>query len=232
MNENKWIKLHSKILNWEWYKNRNTRDLFIHLILKANWKDGKFQGYDIPRGSLATGRKQLAEELNMTEQEIRTAINHLKSTNEITTKTTKKFSIITVVNYEKYQENNQVLNQQSTNNQPTTNQQSTTIVEYKNIEDIISSINNKYGRSIFPHEYERLENWIREFGCELVGLAFDISVSNNVKRFDYVQGILNNWKSAGYKTRQDVIENEQTKKCERKEVVDLFDYDWLNESEE
>ncbi len=112
MNEsNKWIKLHSKLLHWEWYKVQNTKSVFIHLLLKANWKNGKFKGCDIPRGSLATGRKQLAEELNLTEQEIRTALKHLKSTNEITIVTTKQFSIITVVNYEQYQQSNQVSNQ-------------------------------------------------------------------------------------------------------------------------
>lgn len=126
---NKWIKLHSKLLNWEWYKVQNTKSVFIHLLLKANWKDGKFKGYDIPRGSLVTGRKQLAEELGITEQEVRTSLKHLKSTNEITIVTTKQFSIITIVNYEMYQQNNQVFNQQVTNSQPTINQQVTTIEE-------------------------------------------------------------------------------------------------------
>ena len=44
MNEaGKWIKLHSKIFFWEWYKVPNTRDLFIHLLLKK----GRLLYYEI-----------------------------------------------------------------------------------------------------------------------------------------------------------------------------------------
>lgn len=127
-----WIKLFTKFTTWEWYKDQNTKSLFLHCLLKANWKDGKFEGKIIPRGSFVTGRKKLAQELGLSEQEVRTALKHLISTNEITNISTNKYSIITVVNYELYQQVNQQTNQQLTNNQPTTNQQLTTIEEYKN----------------------------------------------------------------------------------------------------
>ena len=132
MDNQGFIKLYRKMLDWEWYKEENAKTVFIHCLLKANWKDGRYQGYDIPRGSFVTGRRQLSQELNISEQSIRTALKRLKSTNEITIKTTKNFSIITIVNYEKYQEVNQATNQQLTSNQPATNQQLTTIEEIKN----------------------------------------------------------------------------------------------------
>jgi predicted transcriptional regulator len=76
----------------------------------------------------------LAENTGITEQTIRTCLNRLKSTNEITIKVTNKYSIITICNYESYQlinnitnqQINQQPNQQLTINQPTTNQQLTT----------------------------------------------------------------------------------------------------------
>ncbi len=37
-----YIALHRQMLNWEWYKNTNTKVLFIHLLLKANYKDLSF----------------------------------------------------------------------------------------------------------------------------------------------------------------------------------------------
>lgn len=114
----RWIKLHQKFVDWEWYKDTNTKVVFIHCLLKANWRDGKYQGIDVPRGSFITGRKKLAKELNLTEQQIRTTLEHLKSTNEITIKSTKQFSIITIKNYETYQQNNQQNNQRATNEQP------------------------------------------------------------------------------------------------------------------
>ncbi len=84
MNES-WIKIHNKFLNWEGYTDVNTKAVFIHCILKANWEDGLFRGIEASRGSFVTSRKQLSKELGLSEQEIRTAIKHLISTNEITT---------------------------------------------------------------------------------------------------------------------------------------------------
>ena len=123
---NGYIRLFRKFISWEWYKNQNTKAVFIHCLLKANWEDGSFEGQIIKRGSFVTGRKKLSEELGLTEQQIRTALKHLISTNEITIEKTNKYSIITIINYDLYQDINQEVNQQLTNNQPTINQQLTT----------------------------------------------------------------------------------------------------------
>ena len=79
MNES-WIKLHTKFLNWEWYKDSNTKSVFLHCILKANWKDGKFESYYIPRGSFVTSVKKLSEELKLSTQCIRTSLKKLEKT--------------------------------------------------------------------------------------------------------------------------------------------------------
>ena len=151
MNES-WVKLHTKFLNWEWYKDSNTKAVFIHCLLKANWKDGRFRGHDVPRGSFITGRKQLSHELGLTEQVIRTSLKKLEKSKNLTIKSTNKFSIITVNNYNLYQQNNQQL----TNNQPTTNQQLTTIEEYKN--NRITDINNNIGDSQEVFNYDWLND--------------------------------------------------------------------------
>ena len=104
--------------------------LFVHLVLSANHKDGKWQGVDIKRGQLVTGRKRLKQETGLSEQTIRTGLTRLKSTNEITIKPTSRFSLITVCNYDSYNSddfsNNQPTPQELTNNQPASNQQVTT----------------------------------------------------------------------------------------------------------
>lgn len=127
-----YIKLHRKMLTWEWYTDINTKAVFLHCLFKANWKDGRYRGQIIKRGSFVTGRKKLAKELGLSEQEIRTALEHLKSTNEITIKSTNRFSVITVVNYGVYQDipDTEQPTKQPTKRQ-TSNQQSTTIEEYK-----------------------------------------------------------------------------------------------------
>lgn len=121
-----WVSFHRKIEEWEWYTDPNVFRLFFHLVLKANHKDGKWKGKEIKRGQLITGRKILAKQLNMGEQQVRTAINKLKSTNEITIKPTNKFTLVTIVNYDLYQCNDAELTNKITNEQPTTNQQLTT----------------------------------------------------------------------------------------------------------
>lgn len=98
-----YIKIDRKILEWEWYKNINTKILFFHMLLKANWKDGKFEGKVIPKGSFVSSLVKLSEETALTIREVRTAINHLKSTGELTVKTCSKYSVFTVNNYCQYQ---------------------------------------------------------------------------------------------------------------------------------
>ncbi len=121
MLENGWLKIHRKIVDWEWYSDAKTFRVFLHLLLTANHEERRFRGQTIGKGELVTGRKILAKTLMISEQSVRTSLEHLKSTNEITIKSTKDFSIIKLNNWDKYQEGNQQINQQSTNNQPTIN---------------------------------------------------------------------------------------------------------------
>ncbi|MCI8670917.1 MAG: DnaD domain protein, partial [Bacilli bacterium] len=57
--------------------------------------------------------------------------------------------------------------------------------------------------------YEKVENWVKEFSLDIVGYAFEIAVSKETKTFAFVRGILNNWKSAGYKTCEQIKEAEK-----------------------
>lgn len=133
-----WIKLHRKLTEWEWYKDNNTKSLFIHLLLMANHKDGRFQGQEVKRGQLITGRKVLSVQTGLSEQQIRTALNKLISTNEITIKTTNKNSLISIIRYNSYQienENTKQSTSEITNDQPTSNQQVTTNKNDKNVKN-------------------------------------------------------------------------------------------------
>ena len=125
-----WIKLHRKITKWEWYDDGNTFRLFMHLLLMANHKDGSWHGIPVNRGQFITGRKKLAKALKLGEQQIRTSLERLQLTSEVTIEATSKYSIITIVNYNAYNDKETCNNQQSTetatNNQPSSNQQVTT----------------------------------------------------------------------------------------------------------
>ena len=102
----------------------------MNLLLMANWTDSVWQGMTIKRGQLVTGRKALAVQTGLSEQTVRTSLNRLKSTNEITIASTNKFSVITIVNYGKFQDVPEMptstLTSNLTSGQPATNQQLTT----------------------------------------------------------------------------------------------------------
>ena len=133
MNVSGHVILHRKILGWEWYMDINTCRLFIHMILKANWKDGKFRGTTVPRGSFVSSLDKLSEETKLTKREIRTAIAHLKTTGELTVRTTNKYSVFTIQNYDLYQSNDTQNDNQMTNERQTNDILSTTIEEIKGI---------------------------------------------------------------------------------------------------
>jgi hypothetical protein len=128
-----YVKLWRKIVDWSWYKDANTLALFIHLLIKSNHKDTTYMGQPVPRGSCVCGRFALAEDLGISEMSIRTALTHLKSTNDITIKTTNRFSIICIANYSEYQdESTSRTTSKLSNSQPTANQQLSTSKECKN----------------------------------------------------------------------------------------------------
>lgn len=99
-----YIKIDRKILEWEWWDDINTSRLFLYMLLKANWKDGKFKGLDIPRGSLVSSIAKLSEGTRLTVDEVRTALKHLKKTREITSSSQGKFTVFTIKNYGLYQD--------------------------------------------------------------------------------------------------------------------------------
>jgi len=125
---NGWIKLHRSLLDWEWYDDINVMRVFLHCLLMANHKDKKYRGAVVERGSFLTGRDALASQTGLTVQQIRTSLNKLKSTNELTIKSSKQGTVIQVVSYDKYQE----VTNESTTHQPDSNQIVTTNKKNKN----------------------------------------------------------------------------------------------------
>lgn len=132
-----WIKLHRVFLNWEWYEQPNMVWLFLKCLLLANHKDKKWRGIDIPRGSFITSIESLSsKKAKVSVQQVRTGLNRLKSTGEITIKTTNQYTHISINNYDKYQPFNDENNKQITNEQQTDNKQITTTNNDKNIKNI------------------------------------------------------------------------------------------------
>ena len=123
-----WIKLHRKFLDWGWYKHSDTKSIFIHLLLIANNQDNEWNNITVKRGQTITSLPHLSRDTGISIQSIRTCLNRLKSTGEITDKSTNKYRIITIINYDTYQSQKETINRQinnQTNRQSTGNQQAT-----------------------------------------------------------------------------------------------------------
>lgn len=248
MDDNKsFIKLHRRMLKWEWYDDINTKVLFIHLLLIANWEDKKWKGIVIKRGQVVVGRKKLSEETGLTEQQIRTSLNKLISTNEITSKTTNKYTLLTIEKYDIYQQkeeknntqNNQQLNQQITNNQPTNNQQITTTKEYKEnkeykeiknnnsvgVSSLFSYVEENFGRTLAPLEYEEINTWKDN---KVTKYAIKQAVLNGKYNIKYIASILSAYERENIVTVQQAQEREREyetmrKKKQKGETPNWFD---------
>ena len=117
------------LTDWEWYTEPNTVRLYFHLLLTANWKEKRWQGITIHPGELVTSRAQLAKQLRMSEQSVRTALEHLQSTSCVTSRTGPRYSVITINNYAELVGSNQLINQLVTSCQPAPNQDLTKITK-------------------------------------------------------------------------------------------------------
>lgn len=109
-----WIKLYRQLREWKWYSDINTTRLFIHLLLTVNHKDRFCDGIFVKRGQRVASINTLADETNLTVSEVRTALEHLISTREITKQITSKKTVISIEKYNFFQgEQNEFIEQNS-----------------------------------------------------------------------------------------------------------------------
>lgn len=161
-----WIKIHRQITEWEWYTDIPVRILFEHCLFKANYEKKKWQGVVIEQGSFITSYENLAFETGLTIRQVRTALNKLKTTGEVTHKTTSRYSMITVNNWERYQANDTQNDNQMTSKRQTNDKQATTTSykdsykkkernkereeDYKRIDPFVNPI-----KTLFLEEYKK-----------------------------------------------------------------------------
>jgi len=183
---NGFIKLFNSFLDWEWYTHQNTKAVFIHILLKANYKPKRWQGITIERGQFVTSLKKLSEELGLNIGQIRAALNNIQTSKEITRKTTNKYTIITVCKYDSYQSYTQANNTQNDTQttRKTTNQQQ----QLKNIKNKEKN-NKKEKRKILiaelPPEIDPID------ARQNTALPFDLVTANktlnNLDRAEIMQ---------------------------------------------
>lgn len=148
-------------MKWEWYDDPNTFKVFIHLILTVSIEDSQWHGETIRRGSRVTSYAVLANELHLSIRAVRTSLNHLKTTGEVTVKKTNKYSIIAINNYDKFQEVTRKTtgNRQASDIQTTSNRQ-----QYKKVKEDSKKVKEESGAFAqnSEDEIERLKAELRK----------------------------------------------------------------------
>jgi hypothetical protein len=121
-----YIKLYRKSIENGWLKNGDLWRFWCYCLLKATHKKTTvvvgWQQIELEPGQFIFGRRVAAEDLGMSERKIRTCHHALETMENVTSKTTNKFSIISIVNWDIYQQteyqNDQQNDQQATSRRP------------------------------------------------------------------------------------------------------------------
>lgn len=98
------IVIDRKLLDWQFYRNSSAVHLWITILLKANWKDGKLYEEEIPRGSFATSISSLAQLTGLSESTIKRWLKRFEEAGMIELKATNRWTTIKVLNYSTFQD--------------------------------------------------------------------------------------------------------------------------------
>lgn len=139
-----WVSIYRKILENPISSKPDYLSVWIHLLLMANHSETHFiwnnKKQVIFPGQLLTGRKKLSKITGVAESQIYKILNYLELEHQIEQQKTTKFTIITIVNWDKYQGKEQQKEQQSNNRVTTEEQQSNT---YNNVNNV-DNVNKRY----------------------------------------------------------------------------------------
>lgn len=179
---NEWfIKLFRSLLDWEWYDDINTKVLFIHLLLKANYKTRKWRWIEIKKWENLTSLSLLSQETWLTIKQIRLCLKKLKGTQEIEVNSTTSYSIIKLNNYDKFNWEDTQQDKPKTQQGQTEDKQRATKEERKNIKKernkeskhkyweyshilLLDSEKDKFIKDFWKNEFDKyikiLDEWI------------------------------------------------------------------------
>ena len=194
-----WVKLWRKSVDSGLIKNHNVWIFWTYCLMKANHeRDYKqvigFQEIILRPGQFVFGRKKASEETGLSEQKIRTCLVFLKKYKNLTIKTTNKFSIISIINWERYQnqenEINQQINQHVTSSQPAGNHKQ----EPKNKRTKELKRKDKKKIIFSPPSQIEVENYFSENGYTKESGSKAFNFYNSANWIDSKGNQVKNWK--------------------------------------
>lgn len=204
-----YIKLYRKMMKWGWYTDTNAKCVFLHLLFLAQYEACFYRGVKLDVGQAVTSIREIATQTGISVQSVRTALDHLKSTQEITHLPHGKFSVFTVKNYSEYQGDNTTSNNQVTQNQHSANTdpyiKKSRSQEIKNIKEkniSIEILKKKFGEfenvMLTGEEHEKLVDSLGDIGAKeyIERLSSYLAQSGRRYRSHYAT-LLNWWRKDG-----------------------------------
>lgn len=237
-----WVSVYRKIEeNPIVCKDNDYFRVWHHLLYNATHKEkeaifGK-EKIILKPGQLITGREAIANKCKVQSSKVVRILKAFKIEHQIEQQTCTKGTLITIVNWDKYQKNEHQ-NEQQMNNERTTNEQQMNTnnneimkqcnneINNKNIsssnnKDLFSYTEEAFGRTFNGIEYEMINNWEDN---ELTRHAIEQSILNGARKLNYVEKVLSNYKKEGIKTveeakaKEEEYQKNKAKKEETKKV--------------
>ncbi|HDB8943678.1 TPA: DnaD domain-containing protein [Staphylococcus aureus] len=232
-----WISIDRSIQNHWLFKEKRTFSKFeawIYLLMEANHSKAKVpignQIVTVERGQRLTSILTLSDLFNWSRFKVKTFLDLLESDGMLEVKTTSKYTLITIVNYDFYQSEqgrNQHQNdikptskQHQSNIKTTSNQHQTNTNNNDNKDNNEKNVNNEKKKAaafdffqdngfgfITPYNLDDLNYYLDSFendSDEIVTASLKIAKDRNKVTWGYAKSILNTWLNANLKSIEQV----------------------------
>lgn len=241
MNAEGWIKLHRKLLdNPVTMKDTDHLAVWIYLLLNASHNEhpALFKGEKIilKPGQLITGRKSIALALHIDESKVERILKSLKSEQQIEQQTSSKNRLISITNWEFYQQSEQQNEQQVNTNKNIKNDKNERKDICQNILDLFNRICCSFGRvkNITKNRAEVISGSLKTYSLDDFKKVFE-----KAEQSDFLKGNNNrNWSASfDWLIKEDnmvkVLEGKYDKNKQSNKFCDFpqRQYDFSNDKE-
>ncbi|HCX9883224.1 replication protein DnaD [Staphylococcus aureus] len=232
-----WISIDRSIQNHWLFKEKRTFSKFeawLYLLMEANHSKAKVpignQIVTVERGQRLTSILTLSDLFNWSRFKVKTFLDLLESDGMLEVKTTSKYTLITIVNYDFYQSEqgrNQHQNdikptskQHQSNINPTSKQHQTNTNNNDNKDNNEKNVNNEKKKTtafdffqdngfgfITSYNLDDLNYYLDSFendSDEIVTASLKIAKDRNKVTWGYAKSILNTWLNANLKSIEQV----------------------------
>ena len=250
---NGYVKIHRKLLgNPIVMKDSDHLSIWIYLLLNATHKEmnAMFNGKKIvlKSGQLITGARAIANDLEINKDKVQRVLNEFKTDTQIDTLASPKGRLITILNWEKYQNcdtqndiqmihdcdttdtqlihNNNVKNVRNIYSTTSTKEEKENIKEKVEPQNLFEYVEQMFNRTLSPAEYEVINEWSDN---ELTRYAIREAVLSNACSVKYVEKILERYKKNNFKSVSEVLEDKNRNESREltEEEKDILNFNWL-----